>query len=297
MRLQEQICSQLTQEEPTTKTFVETRWEHPKGGGGITRILEAGEVLERAGVNFSHVQGMVLPAAATLKRPELQSARFEAMGVSVVIHPRNPYVPTAHLNVRFLLAEREHQEPLWWFGGGYDLTPYYPFMDDCVHWHQIAEKACRSFGAEVYPRYKKACDEYFYIPHRKEARGIGGLFFDDLNQWPFERCFAFMQAVGNSFMEAYGPILSKRKDQLFGEQERQFQLYRRGRYVEFNLVYDRGTLFGLQSEGRTESILMSLPSEVRWVYDWRPEPGSTEAKLYEYLQPRDWLGSEKAKCD
>lgn len=286
--LQQHLCTRLEQVE--VNCFKEEKWEYNNEcGGGITRILEFGECLERAGVNFSHVHGIALPASATMTRPELQGANFEAMGVSVVIHPKNPYVPTSHLNVRLLVAHRSDQEPLWWFGGGYDLTPYYPFMEDCVHWHQTAEKTCRPFGSLIYPQCKKACDEYFYIPHRKEARGIGGLFFDDLNQWPFEKCFAFMQAVGNSFIEAYEPILLRRKNHPFSEQEKQFQLYRRGRYVEFNLVYDRGTLFGLQSEGRTESILMSLPPEVHWAYDWKPVPGSRESRLYEYLQPRDWL--------
>ncbi len=289
------MCHALEQEEhaidnPSPAHFVFDPWEHKEGGGGgITRVLECGHVIERAGVNFSHVSGITLPPAATIKRPELQGCRFQAMGVSSVIHPRNPYAPTAHLNVRFLLAESENQEPIWWFGGGYDLTPYYPFKEDCIAWHRVAEKACRPFGSEVYMRYKKACDEYFFIPHRKEARGIGGLFFDDLNHWPIETCFEFMQSIGNSFMKAYVPILNKRKLMPYGEIERAFQLYRRGRYVEFNLVNDRGTHFGLQSKGRTESILMSLPPEVRWAYDWHPEEHSPEARLMEYLRPRDWL--------
>lgn len=292
--LQQSICDHLQKEEQECNgsnhaVFMRDCWEHPEGGGGITQILQSGQVIERGGVNFSHVHGCMLPPAATAKRPELQGCRFQAMGVSVVTHPKNPYVPTAHFNVRFLVAEAENREPIWWFGGGYDLTPYYPFKEDCVYWHQIASKTCESFGQQIYPAYKKACDEYFYLPHRKEARGIGGLFFDDLNQWPFERCFEFIQAVGNGFIEAYVPILAKRKNHSYGESERAFQLYRRGRYVEFNLVYDRGTLFGLQSQGRVESILMSLPPEVRWTYNWKPESNSPEAKLYEYLQPRDWL--------
>jgi coproporphyrinogen III oxidase len=292
--LQQQLCNDLEQEEHSISghsatVFIEDHWKHPEGGGGITRVLQGGQVIERAGVNFSHVSGITLPPAATLKRPELQGCRFQAMGVSSVIHPRNPYAPTSHLNVRFLLAESDNREPIWWFGGGYDLTPYYPFKEDCIAWHQVAEKTCRPFGAEVYAKHKKACDEYFYIPHREEARGIGGLFFDDLNQGSFQTCFEFMQAIGNSFMEAYRPILSKRKLEPYGERERAFQLYRRGRYVEFNLVCDRGTLFGLQSQGRTESILMSLPPEVRWAYDWHPDAHSPEAKLMAYLQPRDWL--------
>lgn len=293
MSLQQAICNCLEQEEQKSSQFPigfkEDIWKHEEGGGGITRVLQSGEVIERAGVNFSHITGITLPPTATLKRPELQGCRFEAMGVSSVIHPKNPYVPTSHLNVRFLLTEPSNRAPIWWFGGGYDLTPYYPFSEDCMHWHRVAEKACSPFGAEVYSQYKQACDEYFYLPHRQETRGIGGLFFDDLNQWPFEQCFAFMQAIGNSFIEAYLPILQKRKNYPYGERERQFQLYRRGRYVEFNLVYDRGTLFGLQSKGRAESILMSLPPEVCWRYDWHPEEGSEENKLYEYLQPRSWL--------
>ena len=292
--LQKRICNHLEKEEQESSganpaVFIEDCWAHSEGGGGVTQVLQSGEIIERAGVNFSHVYGVMLPPSATEKRPELQGYRFQAMGVSVVIHPKNPYVPTTHLNIRFLVAEADNKESVWWFGGGYDLTPYYPFKEDCVHWHQIAANACKPFGENIYSTYKKACDDYFYIPHRKEARGIGGIFFDDLNQWPFQQCFNFVKAVGDSFIEAYGPILAKRKNHYYGEGERAFQLYRRGRYVEFNLVYDRGTLFGLQSQGRIESILMSLPPEVRWVYEWKAEPYSPEENLYTYLQPRDWL--------
>jgi coproporphyrinogen III oxidase len=241
-------------------------------------------------VNFSHVFGTALPAAATAQRPELANSRFQAMGVSLVIHPKNPYVPTSHANVRFFIAEDANQKVTWWFGGGFDLTPYYAFKDDVVHWHQTAKSACDPFGAEVYPRYKDWCDQYFFLKHRNEARGIGGLFFDDLNEWGFEKSFAFMQSVGNHYIPAYLPIIKKRKDTPYGERERDFQLYRRGRYVEFNLVYDRGTIFGLQTGGRTESILMSLPPIVKWRYNWSPQPGSAEAKLNEvFLKPQAWI--------
>lgn len=288
--LQDSISSKLEDEEDSKK-FIEDIWERPEGGYGKTRVLAKGKVFEQAGVNFSHVTGINLPPAATAKRPELIGCQFQATGVSVVIHPQNPYVPTSHMNVRFFLAEKENQEPIWWFGGGYDLTPFYPFEEDCVHWHQVAYNACKPFGEDVYLRFKKWCDEYFFIKHRNEARGIGGLFFDDLNEWSFETCFEFMQSIGNSFMQAYQPIVARRKNIPFGERERQFQLYRRGRYVEFNLVYDRGTLFGLQSGGRTESILMSLPPEVRFEYNYQPGSGSDEAKLLErYLKPRVWTG-------
>jgi coproporphyrinogen III oxidase len=244
-------------------------------------------------VNFSHVFGENLPASATAQRPELAGRRFEALGLSLVIHPRNPYVPTSHANVRFFLATKENTSPLWWFGGGFDLTPYYPFKEDAIHWHCIARKACTPFGEDVYPRYKKWCDEYFYLKHRGETRGIGGLFFDDLNEWGFSRCFDFMQSVGDHYLLAYLPLIQRRKNFTYGERERGFQLYRRGRYVEFNLLYDRGTLFGLQSGGRTESILMSLPPLVKWRYSWQPTAGTPEALLYEkFLQPYDWLGEE-----
>ena len=290
--LQQTICCALEEEDGKEK-FFEDGWQREPGdhlgGGGISAVLQQGAVFEQAGVNFSHVTGSQLPGSATAHRPELAGRAFEAMGLSLVIHPRNPYVPTSHANVRFFIAEKEGEAPVWWFGGGFDLTPYYGFDEDCVHWHNTAKKACEPFGDEVYPKYKKWCDEYFYLKHRQEPRGIGGLFFDDLNEWGFERSFAFMQSVGDHYVPAYLPIVKRRREHDFGERQRDFQLYRRGRYVEFNLVYDRGTLFGLQSGGRTESILMSLPPLVRWQYNYRPEPGSEEARLYEqYLKPREW---------
>ena len=289
MTLQDRICDALTKEDGG-KAFHEDLWQHQKGGGGRTRVMRGGSVFEQAGVNFSHVMGDQLPSAATAARSELIGRSFQATGISLVIHPNNPYVPTAHANIRFFIAEKEGEEPVWWFGGGYDLTPYYGFDEDCQHWHKTAKKACTPFGEEVYPHFKSWCDDYFYLKHRQEPRGIGGLFFDDVNQWDFETCFSFLQSIGNSFIEAYLPIVQRRKDTLFGEREREFQLYRRGRYVEFNLVYDRGTLFGLQSNGRTESILMSLPPRVEWRYNYHPEPGTEEALLYErYLVPRDWI--------
>ncbi|HET8551070.1 MAG TPA: oxygen-dependent coproporphyrinogen oxidase [Gammaproteobacteria bacterium] len=270
--------------------FRQDAWQRPEGGGGETRILEGGALFEKAGVGFSHVFGPGLPASASAHRPELAGRSFQALGVSAVLHPLNPYVPTAHMNVRFFIAEKEGAPPVWWFGGGFDLTPYYGFEDDARHWHEQAAEACAPFGEDVYVRYKKWCDEYFFIRHRNEARGIGGLFFDDLNEWGFDRCFGFMQSIGDHFLTAYQPIVERRRDTPWSNPERQFQLYRRGRYVEFNLVYDRGTLFGLQSGGRTESILMSLPPLVRWQYDWQPEAGSPQAKLYDdFLRPRDWL--------
>ena len=288
--LQHRICAGL-EEEDGQATFEQDTWEREGGGGGgRTRVLGDGAVFEQAGVNFSHVTGGSLPASATAHRPELAGRTFEAMGVSLVIHPKNPYVPTSHANVRFFIAEKEGEEPIWWFGGGFDLTPYYPFEEDVLHWHQVSKAACDPFGEDVYDHYKKWCDEYFFLKHRNETRGVGGLFFDDLNEWGFERCFEFMQSVGDHYLEAYRPIIAKRKDTPFGERERDFQLYRRGRYVEYNLVYDRGTLFGLQTGGRTESILMSLPPLVKWRYDWKPEAGSPEDKLYEgFLHPRNWL--------
>ncbi|HOB60598.1 MAG TPA: oxygen-dependent coproporphyrinogen oxidase [Candidatus Competibacteraceae bacterium] len=279
--------------------FQEDAWQRPTtaaalAGGGLTRVLHEGAVFERAGINFSHVIGQRLPPSATAQRPELAGRDFEALGVSLVVHPRNPYVPTSHANFRFFLAGRHAAEPVWWFGGGFDLTPYYGFEDDCVHWHRTAQTACAPFGPEVHARYRRWCDDYFFLKHRNEARGIGGLFFDDLNQWGFERCFAFLRSVGDHYEPAYLPIVERRCALPYGEREREFQLYRRGRYVEFNLVQDRGTLFGLQSGGRTESILMSLPPRVRWEYDWHPEPGSPEARLYDYfLQPRDWLAADR----
>lgn len=289
MDLQDRICAALADCDGA-ETFKEDSWEREEGGGGRSRVLVEGGVIEKGGVNFSHVTGGRLPASATAQRPELAGRSFEAMGVSLVIHPHNPYVPTSHANVRFFIAEKEGEDPVWWFGGGYDLTPYYGFDEDCRHWHQVAAAACKPFGAEVYPQYKRWCDEYFFLKHRNEARGVGGLFFDDLNEPGFAQSFAFMRAVGDSYCEAYLPIVERRKTMSYGERERQFQLYRRGRYVEFNLVYDRGTLFGLQTGGRTESILMSLPPLVRWEYDWQPESGTPEHKLYtDYLQPREWM--------
>jgi coproporphyrinogen III oxidase len=291
LALQQQICEALTIADGAAN-FVEDSWLRDEGGGGQSRVLTNGAVFEQAGVNFSHVFGDKMPGSATAHRPELAGRGFEAMGVSLVIHPKNPHVPTSHANVRFFIAEKEGEAPVWWFGGGFDLTPFYPVEADVVHWHQTAKDCCDPFGVNVYPKYKKWCDEYFYLKHRQETRGVGGLFFDDLNEWGFETSFAFMQSVGESFIKAYLPIVAARKDTAYGEHERQFQLYRRGRYVEFNLVFDRGTLFGLQSGGRTESILMSMPPLVRWEYGYQPAAGSAEANLYtRYLQPQDWLGS------
>lgn len=291
--LQKNICQQLA-EEDGEKDFIVDEWQRPQGGGGLTRVMENGAIIEKGGVNYSYVEGTNMPASATAHRPELAGRSFKAMGVSLVIHPKNPYAPTSHMNVRFFIAEKEGVEPIWWFGGGFDLTPYYADKDDCVFWHEQAKAACDPFGEKVYDKYKQWCDEYFYLKHRDEHRGIGGLFFDDLNSeqtgWDFEQCFAFMQSVGDHYIKAYRPILAKQKKKPFTEAERDFQLYRRGRYVEFNLVWDRGTLFGLQTGGRTESILMSLPSEVRWRYNWQPEAGSREAELTEYyLKPKNWL--------
>ncbi|AYV11814.1 MULTISPECIES: oxygen-dependent coproporphyrinogen oxidase [Shewanella] len=289
MQLQQQICEGLERLDGKAE-FATDSWKRAEGGGGISKVLNGGGVFEQAGVNFSHVEGAAMPASATAHRPELAGRSFEAMGVSLVIHPRNPYIPTTHANVRFFIARKEGADPVWWFGGGFDLTPYYPFLEDVREWHQQAKAICEPFGEAVYPEYKKWCDEYFFLPHRNETRGVGGLFFDDLNEGGFEHCFAFMQAVGNGFLPAYAPIVERRKDTEYGEREREFQLYRRGRYVEFNLVYDRGTLFGLQTGGRTESILMSMPPLVRWQYAYEPEAGSAEAKLYsDFLHPRDWL--------
>ena len=288
-QLQDAICKTLEQADGAAQ-FVEDAWQRPEGGGGKSRVLTAGKVFEQAGVNYSHVFGANMPASATAHRPELAGRSFNACGVSLVIHPNNPYVPTTHANVRFFIAEKDGETPVWWFGGGFDLTPYYPFEEDVVHWHQTAKTAVDPFGSEYYPDYKKWCDEYFYLKHRNETRGVGGLFFDDLNAPGFEQSFALMQAVGEAFILAYLPIIEKRKATPYGDKERQFQLYRRGRYVEFNLVYDRGTLFGLQSGGRTESILMSMPPLVRWQYGFEPEQDSPEAILYErYLKPQDWL--------
>ncbi|MBI3574110.1 MAG: oxygen-dependent coproporphyrinogen oxidase [Gammaproteobacteria bacterium] len=290
--LQERICSSLEKEDGNAK-FREDAWERAGGGGGRTRVLAESAVFEQAGVNFSHVFGTDLPASATAHRPELAGRSFQALGVSLVIHPCNPYVPTSHMNVRFFIAEKPGAEPVWWFGGGFDLTPYYGLEEDCVHWHKTAKAACDPFGADYYPRFKQWCDEYFFLKHRHEPRGIGGLFFDDLNENSFKHCFGFLKSIGDHYIPAYLPIVQKRKATPYGERERDFQLYRRGRYVEFNLVYDRGTLFGLQSGGRTESILMSLPPLVKWRYDWKPAPGTPEAKLYDvFLKPRDWLVME-----
>jgi coproporphyrinogen III oxidase len=287
--LQDRICAALAAEDGGAD-FVEDAWTRAEGGGGRSRVLTNGKVIEKGGVNFSHVHGAQMPASATAHRPELAGRAFEAMGVSLVIHPHNPYVPTSHANVRFFIAEKEGAEPVWWFGGGYDLTPYYGNEADVVHWHQTAKDACDPLGEHLYPTFKKWCDDYFFLKHRAEARGVGGLFFDDYNADSFEHSFAVMQAVGNSYLPAYQPIVNARKDMPFTERERDFQLYRRGRYVEFNLVYDRGTLFGLQTGGRTESILMSLPPLVRWEYNWQPEAGSAEAALYDtFLPHRDWL--------
>ncbi|MBO2622517.1 oxygen-dependent coproporphyrinogen oxidase [Shewanella algae] len=289
MQLQQQICEGLERLDGKAE-FATDSWKRAEGGGGISKVLNGGGVFEQAGVNFSHVEGAAMPASATAHRPELAGRSFEAMGVSLVIHPLNPYIPTTHANVRFFIARKEGADPVWWFGGGFDLTPYYPFLEDVCEWHQQAKAICEPFGEAVYPEYKKWCDEYFFLPHRNETRGVGGLFFDDLNEGGFEHCFAFMQAVGNGFLPAYALIVERRKDTEYGEREREFQLYRRGRYVEFNLVYDRGTLFGLQTGGRTESILMSMPPLVRWQYAYEPEAGSAEAKLYsDFLHPRDWL--------
>ena len=272
--------------------FQSDLWVRPGGGGGDSRVLKSGRIFEQAGVGFSHVMGEGLPPSATQGRPDLAGASFEAMGVSLVFHPTNPFIPPTHMNVRFFIAEKAGQPPVWWFGGGYDLTPYYPFEEDVVHWHQTAYDACAPFGKNVYKNYKSWCDEYFYLKHRKETRGVGGVFFDDLNEWGFARSFEFQRAIGSSFLRAYVPIVTKRRASDYSERERQFQLYRRGRYVEFNLVYDRGTLFGLQSGGRTESILMSLPPLVRWEPNYEPEPNSQEARLSsDYLKPRDWLSN------
>jgi coproporphyrinogen III oxidase len=264
-------------------------WERPEGGGGESRVLSDGAVFERAGVSVSHVFGEKMPSSASNLRPDIAGAPFEAMGLSLVFHPRNPHAPTTHCNVRFLVARPAAGPEVWWFGGGFDLTPYYPYDEDVLHWHRTARDACQAFGPNLYDKYKSWCDRYFFLPHRNETRGIGGLFFDDLNEDGFDRSFAFQRSVGDHFLPAFMPILERRKDQPYGDRERQFQLYRRGRYVEFNLVYDRGTLFGLQSRGRTESILMSMPPLVRWEYDWQPAPGSPEARLYDFLRPRDYL--------
>ena len=298
--LQDRICSAIETADGQA-TFVEDAWdreqaESPLGltGGGRTRVMTEGAVVEKGGVNFSHVQGAMLPASATASRPELAGRSFQALGVSLVIHPSNPYIPTSHANVRFFVAEKEGEEPVWWFGGGFDLTPFYPFEEDVIHWHQTGKDLCAPFGDEVFPKYKKWCDDYFFLKHRNETRGVGGLFFDDLNTWNnelnFDKSFEFMQAVGNGYIDAYIPIIERRKDIPYGERERKFQCYRRGRYVEFNLVFDRGTIFGLQTGGRTESILMSMPPVAHWDYDWHPEVGSPEARLYDdFLPHKEWV--------
>lgn len=288
LSLQHQVCQTLEALDQY-QIFHTDIWERPNGGGGVTKIMNKGHVFAKAGVNFSHVFGQQLPPSASLHRTDLVNTPFQALGVSIVIHPENPYVPTTHANVRFFLAEKDNT-PVWWFGGGFDLTPYYGFEEDCEFWHQTALKACHPFGEDLYWKFKAWADRYFYIKHRAEARGIGGLFFDDFHEGGFENAFALMQSVGDHFMQAYTPIVLKRQNTPYGEREIAFQRYRRGRYVEFNLVYDRGTLFGLQSGGRTESILMSLPDIVHWEYNWQPEPGSAEEKLYkEFLPPRNWI--------
>jgi coproporphyrinogen III oxidase len=274
--------------------FRRDEWKRPEGGGGVSRMIEGGAVLERGGVLFSHVTGDSMPGSATAHRPELAGRWWEAMGVSLVLHPRNPYAPTVHMNVRFFLAQRRDSDPVWWFGGGMDLTPYYGFADDAVHFHRTCRDALAPFGVDVHARYKKWCDEYFFLKHRQEPRGVGGVFYDDLNAGGFDHCFALTRSVGDYFLAAYGPILAQRKSIPFGERERDFQLYRRGRYVEFNLVWDRGTLFGLQSGGRTEAILMSMPPLAQWRYDWTPAPGSPEAVLYsDFLVAKDWLSGNQ----
>ena len=287
--LQRSICDELSAIDGAASFEMES-WDRPEGGGGISRVLAEGDVFEKGGVNFSYVEGGKMPGSATQHRPELAGRSFKAMGVSLVMHPRNPYAPTSHANVRCFVAEKEGEAPVWWMGGGFDLTPYYGREEDVVHWHQTAKNACDPFGDDVHAKYKKWCDDYFYLPHRGEPRGVGGLFYDDLNEWGFEKSFGFMQSVGDSFLKAYVPIVLNNKDRDYGERERQWQLYRRGRYVEFNLVFDRGTLFGLQSNGRTEAILMSLPPLVRWDYGVTPEPGTPEAELLDYyLKPKDWV--------
>ena len=290
VNLQQALCATFESLDGVGR-FIDDPWERERGGGGISRILTKGQVFEKAGVNFSHIFGEQLPNAASQNRSELNHTHFDALGVSSVIHPHNPYVPTTHANVRFFMATHEEQVH-WWFGGGWDLTPYYGYDDDCRHWHQTAEAACKPFGAHLYPHFKAWCDRYFYLQHRQEARGIGGLFFDDYNEQGFEHAFNLMQSIGNHFIKAYAPVVERRKNTPFGAREKDFQRYRRGRYVEFNLIYDRGTLFGLQSGGRTESILMSLPPEVDWRYNWKPEEGSPEERLYTHFLPaNDWINA------
>lgn len=295
--LQQRICAALEQQETLgggNSTFLIDEWTRAEGGGGRSCVLQGGAVIEKAGVMFSHIDIHNLPATATARHPQIAGAKAQALGVSIVIHPKNPYIPTSHANVRLFVAEKEGQEPIWWFGGGFDLTPFYPQVEDCVAWHQVAYDLCQPFGDDVYDKFKTWCDDYFYLKHRDEQRGIGGLFFDDLNEWSFEKCFQFMQAVGNGYLSALVPLFEKYREHPYGEREREFQLYRRGRYVEYNLVYDRGTLFGLQTGGRIESILVSLPNLVSWSYRPEWEQDSAEAKLTEYfLKPRDWLNQAK----
>ncbi|MEZ0216551.1 MAG: oxygen-dependent coproporphyrinogen oxidase [Rariglobus sp.] len=291
LALQDRICRALEAEDGTA-TFAEDNWTRAEGGGGRSRVLAEGAVFEKAGVGFSHVHGTQLPPSATAHRPELVGKSWQALGVSLVIHPRNPYIPTSNANVRFFIADPEGANPVWWFGGGFDLTPYYGFEDDCTHWHRIARDAVAPFGGDLYPKWKKWCDDYFYLKHRAEPRGVGGLFFDDFNSLGFDQSFAAFRAVGDAFIPAYVPIIARRKATPYGERERDWQLYRRGRYVEFNLVWDRGTHFGLQSGGRTESILMSLPPLVSFKYNYAPAPGTEEARLHsDFLRPRDWLSA------
>jgi coproporphyrinogen III oxidase len=290
LEFQDRACQALGAEEDGSARFREDRIAGAGGSVGRPRVLCDGTVLERAAVNFSHTVGRALPAAATARRPELSGASYDAISTSLIVHPRNPYAPTSHANFRFFAAAPPKSDRVWWFGGGFDLTPYYGFEEDAVHWHRIAKAACDPFGADLYDRCKRACDEYFFLKHRDEPRGIGGLFFDDLSEGGFERCFAFVKSAAEHYLLGYRPILARRKRHPYGERERSFQLFRRGRYVEFNLLYDRGTRFGLQSGGRIESILASLPPLVAWRYDWRPEPGTPEADLYaNFLRPRDWI--------
>ncbi|MBK1878578.1 oxygen-dependent coproporphyrinogen oxidase [Pelagicoccus mobilis] len=289
---QARLCAKLENHEVSGKTFLTDPWERAEGGGGISKVLEGGDIFEKAGVNFSHVMGNKLPPSATANRPQLAGRPFHATGVSIVIHPRNPYVPTSHANVRFFIApaQKEGEQDIWWVGGGFDLTPYYGFTEDCRDWHQHAKDACDPFGEHLYPKFKTWCDDYFFLKHRNEPRGIGGLFFDDFDEGGFENAFGLIKSVAEHYKDAYSEIVTKRVNSSYGERERSFQLYRRGRYVEFNLVWDRGTHFGLQSNGRTESILMSLPPIVEWKYDYQPEADSPEAELYDtFLKPTDWL--------
>lgn len=289
LQLQNSLCQTLSAEDGQAD-FQEDIWEHSSGGGGITRVISQGRVFEKGAVNFSHIMGNRLPPAASQRNPHLGGNPFQALGVSLILHPLNPHTPTVHLNVRFFIADTQGQAEVWWFGGGFDLTPFYGYMEDCIHWHTNARSACTPFGDDIYPRFKRACDEYFFLPHRQEPRGIGGLMFDDYTQGGFERAFALMRSVGDHFIPGYLPIAQRRQNTPYSSHEREFQNYRRGRYVEFNLLYDRGTLFGLQSGGRAESILVSLPPQTGWRYQWQPSPGSREAELYQkYLVIKDWL--------